>query len=218
MSNFDKIEVWGYKTYRPFRIYWMLHEYSLLYKSFKIGSRTGETKTKSYLKMNPKGKIPVFKHNNQIITESVAAVKYISYSFKKPNHFFIPSTAKEKARLDEWCFFSIMELDCLAIYTLRRHESIENNGLSNIYGDAPNAVKTARNHFDRMISACDKNFPEHGWLLGNKISIADIIFASCLMHCDTFNIKIQSKKVFNYFERVTNRNAYFEAKKDCFEK
>ena len=43
------LEVWGYKTYRPFRIYWILHEYGLKYISHKIGSRTGETQTIKYL-------------------------------------------------------------------------------------------------------------------------------------------------------------------------
>ena len=81
MNNKDILEVWGYKTYRPFRIYWILHEYELSYKSIKIGSRTGETQTKKYLKMNPKGKIPILKHKNIIINESVAAVNYITYNF-----------------------------------------------------------------------------------------------------------------------------------------
>ena len=60
------LEVWGYKTYRPFRIYWILHEYGLEYVAHRIGSRTGETQTTEYLEMNAKGKIPILKHGNQI--------------------------------------------------------------------------------------------------------------------------------------------------------
>ena len=69
MLNNNKIEVWGYKTFRPFRIYWALHEYNLNFTKYKIGSRTGETQTAEYLKINSKGKIPTFKHNNITITE-----------------------------------------------------------------------------------------------------------------------------------------------------
>ena len=43
------LEVWGYNSYRPFRIYWILHEYGLKYIAHRIGSRTGETQTKEYL-------------------------------------------------------------------------------------------------------------------------------------------------------------------------
>ena len=88
-----------------------------------------------------------------------------------------------------------MELDCLVIYTLRKHEKPENRGLSNLYGEAPNAIKAARDHFDRMIKACERNVPENGWLFGKRPSVADIMFTSCLMHCDRFKIEIKSKKV-----------------------
>ena len=218
MNNKDILEVWGYKTYRPFRIYWILHEYELSYKSIKIGSRTGETQTKKYLKMNPKGKIPILKHKNIIINESVAAVNYITYNFKKPKSFFIPETAFDRAKVDEWCFFSIMELDCLVIYTLRRHELEENNGLANLYGKAPNAIKTAREHFNRMINSCKNSIPKEGFLLGKNLSVADIIFASSLMHCDRFNLEIKSKNVMKYLERIKKRKQYLDAYYDCFNK
>ena len=51
-----------------------------------------------------------------------------------------------------------MELDCLSIYILRRHEKPESLRLSNIYGEADNAVKTARMHIlNKMIAACEKS-------------------------------------------------------------
>ena len=56
------------------------------------------------------GKIPILKHNNRIITESAAAVDYITYSYKKPEDFYIPNNAYEKAKVNEWVFFSLMEL------------------------------------------------------------------------------------------------------------
>ena len=87
-NNYD-IEVWGYKTFRPFRIYWMLKEYNLPYKSYKIGSRTGETKTKAYLSMNPKAKIPILKHNNNIIIlinlKNLKIFLYLQNQRKKQN-------------------------------------------------------------------------------------------------------------------------------------
>ena len=214
----NNLEIWGYNTFRPFRIYWMLHEYNLNYTSFKIGSRTGETQTKAYLKINPKGKIPTFKHNKIIITESVAAVRYISDIFSKPNDFYVPKTPAEKAKLDEWCFFSIMELDCLSIYILRRHEKPENKGLSNFYGEADNALRTARKHFDRMILSCEKNVPKSGWLLGESPSVADIIFMSCFLHCEGYKIEIKSDNINSYIDRARKRKQFLTAFKDCFKK
>ena len=212
----SNLEVWGYNTYRPFRIYWVLHEYNLKYTAYKIGSRTGETQTKKYLNMNAKGKIPILKHDNKIITESAASVNYITYTFKKPKDFYLPVNLYDKAKVDEWIFFALMELDCLVIYTLRKHEEPENLGLSKLYGKAPNAIKAARNHFDRMIAACEKNIPKKGWLFGNSPSTADIIFISCLMHCKKFNIEIKSDNVLNFYNRATERKQFIDAYKSCF--
>ena len=41
-----------------------------------------EKPNKGIFEMNAKGKIPILKHNNRIITESAAAVNYITYSYK----------------------------------------------------------------------------------------------------------------------------------------
>ena len=98
----NNIEVWGFKTFRPFRIYWALEEFNLKYKSHKIGSRTGETQTNEYLEMNPKGKIPFFKHKNIGISESVAAMNYVVNNFSVPKDFYLPTSPKDKAKIDDW--------------------------------------------------------------------------------------------------------------------
>ena len=210
------IEVWGHKTFRPFRIYWILEEYNLKYKSYKIGSRTGETQTPEYLNMNPKGKIPLFRHNDIFISESVASMNYVADNFEKPSDFYIPSSPKEKAKVDEWCYFCAMELDALGIYILRRHEQVENRGLSNLYGEAPNAIKTAKEHFSRMIKACERDVPNENWLMSNSPSCADIMFMSCLQVATLFNIEIKSDKIVSYRERAIQRQQYINAMVETF--
>jgi len=37
-----------------------------------------------------------------------------------------------RARLNEWCFFIIAELDAHSLYLIRRHD-----GLKHLYGEAP---------------------------------------------------------------------------------
>ena len=161
--------------------------------------------------MNPKGKIPLFRHNDIFISESVAAMNYVADNFEKPSDFYIPSSPKEKAKVDEWCYFCAMELDALSIYILRRHEQVENKGLSNIYGEAPNAVKTSKEHFSRMIKACERDVPIENWLMGNSTSCADIMFMSCLQVAILFNIEIKSKNIVSYYERAIQRPQYINA-------
>jgi len=207
----SNIGVWGFKTFRPFRIYWALEEFNLEYKSYKIGSRTGETQTKEYLHMNPKGKIPFFKHNDIGISESVAAMNYVVSNFETPSDFYVPTSAKDKAKIDEWSYMCAMELDALGVYIMRRHQSVENGGLSNLYGEAPNAVKTAKEHVDRMLIACERDVPNDNWLIGDRPSCADIMFMSCLQVIKLYKIDIKSNKINAYYERAVKRKQYINA-------
>ena len=124
--NNEIIEIWGYKTFRPFRVYWALEEMKLNYKSYKIGSRTGETQTAEYLKINPKGKIPLFRHNEIYISESVAAMNYVVQNFKNTQDFYLPTTPKDIAKIDEWSYMCAMEIDALGVYVMRKHKIVEN--------------------------------------------------------------------------------------------
>jgi len=209
--NNKNIEVWGFKTFRPFRIYWALEEFNLQYKSYKIGSRTGETQTAEYLEMNPKGKIPFFRYNDVNINESVAAMNYVVNTFDRPADFYIPSSARDKAKIDEWLFFCAMELDSLGVYILRRHQKVENGGLSNLYGEAPNAIKTSKEHVNRMLQACERDVPNEKWLMGERPSCADIMFMSCLQVIKIYNLEIKSDKIQSYYERAVQRKQYINA-------
>ena len=209
--NNEIIEIWGYKTFRPFRVYWALEEMKLNYRSYKIGSRTGETQTTEYLKINPKGKIPLFRHNEIYISESVAAMNYVVQNFETTSDFYVPNSAKDKAKIDEWSYMCAMELDALGVYILRRHQLVENGGLSNLYGEAPNAIKTAKEHVNRMLLACDKDVPNNNWLIGNSPSCADIMFMSCLQVIKLYKLDIKSDKINDYYERAVKRKQYINA-------
>ncbi len=209
--NNEIIEIWGYKTFRPFRVYWALEEMKLNYKSYKIGSRTGETQTTEYLKINPKGKIPLFRHNEIYISESVAAMNYVVQNFETTSDFYVPNSAKDKAKIDEWSYMCAMELDALGVYILRRHQLVANGGLSNLYGEAPNAIKTAKEHVNRMLLACDKDVPNNNWLIGNSPSCADIMFMSCLQVIKLYKLDIKSDKINEYYERAVKRKQYINA-------
>ena len=211
------IEVWGVFTYRAFRIIWMLEEFNLPYKIYPIRSRTGETQTKEYLRMNPKGKIPLFRYDNFFINESIAAMNFIENNFRKPATFYSTKDPIYKAKIDEWTYFCAMELDCLSIYTIRKHEKKSKNGLEKIYGSAPKAVKTARQHFDKMLNACANNIPKDSYLMGKKVSCADVMFMSCLQVANFFGIEIKNKKVSKYYEIIKTKPAYIRAMKATYE-
>ena len=54
-----RLILWGARTPRTLRAHWVLHELGLEYEKRPIGSRTGETQTPEFKRLNPREKIPV---------------------------------------------------------------------------------------------------------------------------------------------------------------
>jgi glutathione S-transferase len=127
--------VWGVGTSRTLRPHWMLLELGLDYECHPIQSRTGETVTDEFKRLNPRHKIPVLRHRALVLTESAAILQYLSETFANPAEVYLPSDAVGRARLHEWCYFTMSELDAGSLYVVRRHD-----GLQQIYGAAPTAV------------------------------------------------------------------------------
>ena len=98
------------------------------------------------------------------------------------------------------------ELDANALYTMRRHRS-----LKGIYGDAPIAVSAAEDYFHHQINAMEDRIKGAGpFLMGNRISIVDILFMSCLDFARSYNIVLPEYLV-AYQARLGARPAYVES-------
>ena len=131
--------LYGSGTMRTHRPLWLAHEMGLDFAHVPVGPRTGETKKPEFLLLNPRHKVPVLRHGDLVLTESAAIMTYLTEAFPVPDHVFRPVTAVDRARLQEWCFFIMSELDANGLYTMRRH-----GDLKDIYGDAPVAVEGGR--------------------------------------------------------------------------
>jgi glutathione S-transferase len=185
------------------RPHWMLLELGLDYDYHSIGSRTGETMTDEFLRLNPRHKIPVLQHGSFVLTESAAIIKYLSETFANPELIAIPRNEKERATLNEWCYFIATELDAGSLYVMRRHA-----GLEHVYGAAPKAVEAARGYFTENAEAMAPRIAESGqYLMGDRLSAADILLMTCLDWAVTERIPL-SETLHQYRSRVADRPAY----------
>lgn len=207
----EKITVWGVSSTRAMRVYWTLIEFSLDYDMRPIGARTGETQTDEYGKLNPKRKIPVLQHGDITLSESAAIATYLAETFAPPADFFVPRTALERARVNEWCYFVMTELDAHTLYLLRRHE-----GLAHIYGAAPEACASARDYFLKQVNAIADAVEAAGnYLMGDKLSVADIIFVTCLDWAIAYGFALP-QPLLDYHARVAARPSYRQAMRVCY--
>ena len=205
------LAVWGVGTSRTMRAHWMLLELGLEYECRPIQSRTGETLTDEFKQLNPRHKIPVLRHGSLVVTESAAILQYLSETFPNPAKVYAPSEAAGRARLNEWCYFIISELDAGSLYVVRRHD-----GLKQIYGEAPAAVESAKNYFLHNVEAMAARIAnDTPYLFGDRLSVADILLMTCLDWAAACGISLP-ETVSHYRRRVALRPAYQAALKRNF--
>ncbi len=202
MTN-DRIEIWGAGTARTLRPLWMAHELALEFDHFPIQARTGETKSPEYLALNPRHKVPLLRHGDLILTESAAILIYLAERFADPARHFLPNDPVARTRHLEWCFFIMSELDANGLYTMRRH-----GPLKEIYGDAPVAVDGGREYFLHQLAQMQQVIRAASpFLMGQLISTADILFASCLDWALRYEIALPTHLI-DYHASMTARPAY----------
>lgn len=199
--------LWGSVSSRVLRVHWALIELGLPYRSVPIQSRSGETDTPEYGRLNPRRKIPTFQDGGLVLTESPAIVTYLAETYgTAPERSLIPTTQPERAKYFEWLSFVSMELDATSLYVLRRHE-----GLRHIYGDAPAANKTAREYFHRLIEASAGDLSDgRKFLLGDRFSGADICMTTVLDWAERYDCPLPAAWL-AYRERVRERPSYAAA-------
>lgn len=200
----EPIEVWGISSTRTMRVHWQLREMGIRYVTHPIGSRTGETQTADYLALNPRGKIPTLRHGDLVLTESAAIVHYLAERFPLPDGFLKPSDPATRARVAEWCYFVMTELDAHSLYVIRRHDA-----LKHIYGEAPQAVAAAEEYFLKHLRAMSPRVVEAGPYLMGAFSTADIVLTTCLDWADMYGIALPPAFA-AYRTRIAERPVYRE--------
>ncbi len=163
-------------TVRQLRPHWMLAELGLEYEYHAFHPRSGQTTTPEFLVINPRHKVPVLRHGSLLITESAAIIQYLGDTFPVPAGIYAPRDAAERARVAEWCYFAMTELDAHALNIMRRHAD-----LKHLYGDAPVAVMAAQEYFADQFNAVAPRIEAAGeFLVGDGLSVADIVLVTTL--------------------------------------
>ena len=207
----DRIVLWGVGTMRTHRPIWLARELGIDYRIEPIQPRTGETLRPEFLRLNPRHKVPVLCHGDLVLTESAAILTYLTETFEVPDDFYVPGDAASRARLHEWCFFIMSELDANSLYTMRRH-----GDLGELYGDSPVAVSAARNYFLHQLETMEERIRGAGaYLMGERFSVADILFMSCLDWAHWYEIPLPDY-LMAWRQTIAARPAYLAARADNY--
>ena len=197
--------VWGVGTPRTLRAHWSMHELGLDYERRPIGSRNGGNLTPEYTRLNPSQKIPTLQDGDLVVSESAAIVNYLTTRYGGGKNLQPPTDPAERARYDMWCFFCMMELDADTMYIIRRH-----GDLHAIYGEAPNAVKAAKEIYAKQANAAVARLGAGPYAMGERFTGADILLTTCLSGAARREIALP-QPLLDYLARTTAREAYKRA-------
>ena len=205
MATSSTITIWGGASSRSMRAHWMAHELQLNYHAELIGSRTGETQTPEFRKLNLKEKIPVLVDGDLILTESAAIVTYLADTYGKDTGLVPPPYTVERALYNQWSSFVQMELDAHTLYVLRKHQS-----LPELYGEAPNAVHAAIEGFQKQVAVAELALQHTDFLVSGQFTGADILLVTTLKWAEAYAAPLSGRLV-EYMHLHTARPAYKQA-------
>ena len=148
-------------TPNGYKVSIMLEELKLKYKVHKIDLGRQTQKEEWFLKLNPNGRIPVLKdnENNKVIFESGAILYYLAIKYNK---FFFE---EKRIEIMQWLMFQMSGIGPM-------------QGQANVFfrymdKKIPVAISRYQNECRRLYEVLDKQLQENKWICG-EYSIADI--------------------------------------------
>lgn len=190
-------QVIGTGKSRAFRVLWLLEELGQPYKHVAVNPHS-----EGVTPFNPAGKVPVLIVDGTPITDSTAILTYLADFHGGLTH---PAGTLERARQDSLTQFILDEFDA-ALWLAARHSFVlpEEMRLA--------AIKnTLRWEFERSQRTLVHRMAEDGFLMGDKMTVPDIILTHCLTWALSARFPIAEHRLTAYLETMRTRPAYLRA-------
>lgn len=197
------IEIYGTPKSRAFRVYWVMEELGLTYKSIPI-TPGKESHSAEFLKLNPNGKVPALKEGDFILFESAAICYYLCT--KSPKQTLVPKEGtKERALVDQWMFWCMSELE-QAPWAISKH--------SYVYPEqyrTANALDGPKYEFANYEKVLLKTLNQNKYLLGDHYTLADIFVAHTLNWANSMGL-VSEERLKEYAKTLKELPSFNKAK------
>ncbi len=183
----------GFPQTRTFRVMWMLEEIGAEYELEP--SPPGSDPVRAY---NPSGKIPVLIVDGTTLTDSTAIMTYLADKHAVLTH---PPGTLERAQQDAITNLILDEFDAL-LWNVSRHGFILPKEMR-----VPEVIQSCGWEFSRNLDRLESRM-EGPFLMGDTMTIADIIAVHCFAWALSVKFPIESAKIKAYAKGLRNRPAY----------
>ncbi len=198
------IEVYGRRNSSSVQlVMWASNELGLECQRLDFGHGYGSTRTDSFLKMNPMGRVPVLLDGKVCIFESAAILRYLAATYGSDE--FWPSDPARRAPLDTWAEWgkgtfteAVLEI---FVYDVRLSPD----------GRDPEVLREASAKLAPLAQMLDERIADGPWLDGDHFSFADIACGHILHRYHTLDWpRPVLANLTRYYERLQTRSAYRE--------
>lgn len=183
---------------RSFRVLWMLEELGIKYKLQTIQSQSAEAKS-----VNPSGKVPALKVDDQIIIDSVAIMQFLA---DKHNALTFTAGSVNRAKQDSFTQLVVDDFDA-CLWTAWRHAHLlpEEHRV-------PDIITTQKMLFDLAITNLDTRMSNSPYLMGDVFTVPDIVLSYCLAWARKCGFSVPtSGKIAAHIEACAERDAFKRA-------
>jgi glutathione S-transferase len=143
---------WGSGSPFAWRVMLTLEVKGLAYESKLLEFSKGENKAPAYLRLNPRGKVPTLKDGDFVVYESLAIMSYLDRKYPDPPLF--GKTPEETGLI----WRALAECESYVVTA----------------GDKVEEIQQAAQTLRHELKTIDERLAGSDWLVGDKISAADI--------------------------------------------
>ena len=163
----------------------------------------GQPRTAEFLKINPRGQVPVLKIDDFVLREGAAILTYLLDTNKSP---LLPASGVERAKALEWLSFANSSLHPAYGRLFMQHKLLGEQAPSNpLYGPSIAAV---RKYWDEI----EQQLANQPYLCGKECTIADILVTVIANWSPNFKQPINfGPKTKALFNRIIERPTYKKA-------
>ena len=178
---------------RAFRVMWMLEELGQPYDHIAAAPRSDEARA-----FNPSGKIPALRDGDTVLTDSMAIVTYLA---DKHGALTAPAGTAARARQDAMTFWLIDEFDAI-LWMAAKHSFVlpEEHRVP--------GIKDALKAEFSVSSAALADRLDGPFLMGDRISIPDILACHCLNWAVGAGFPRVDDRLFAYGKSLRERPAF----------
>ncbi|MEL7131579.1 MAG: glutathione S-transferase [Pseudomonadota bacterium] len=180
---------------RAFRVIWMLEELGQAYELVNATPRSEEAKA-----FNPLGKIPALVDGDDVLTDSVAIMTYLS---DKHGGLTAPAGSPARARQDAVTLWLIDECDAL-LWTASKHAFVLPEKLR-----VPEVTPTLHKEFSRNVETFSGMLERSGeFIMGDQITLPDLLAVHCFGWAFGAGFPPLPEPVKTYSKRLRSRPAF----------